>query len=128
VNVTAEASRETMSRYFADLDDGDAARHLTDDVVWVNEETGERITGPAAVIDFVRALHDRMGDLRTRHYVVGEDAAFIEGDCMPFAAADGSVGEQPPERLPYVVAYDLTPGGIAAMRLYMSITRLPVNA
>jgi hypothetical protein len=126
--VTTEASRETMSRYFADLDGGDAARHLTQDVVWINEETGERITGPAAVIDFVRALHRRMGEIRTGAYVVGEDAAFIEGDCMPLAAAVTPTGEDPRERLPFVVVYDLTPSGIAAMRLYMTITRLPVKA
>ncbi|MFN2419630.1 MAG: nuclear transport factor 2 family protein [Candidatus Limnocylindria bacterium] len=127
MNVNTETSREMMARYFADLDDGDAARHLTEDVVWINEETGERITGRAAVIGFVRALHERMGDLRTRTYIVGEDAAIIEGDCIPFAAADTHTGDEPEERLPYVVVYDLTPSGIAAMRLYMSITRLPVT-
>ncbi len=124
--MTTEASRKMMSRYFADLDDGDAARHLTEDVVWINEETGERIAGPAAVIDFVRALHRRMGDIRTGAYVVGKNAAFIEGDCMPLAVT--ATGQQPQERLPFVVVYDLTSGGIAAMRLYMTITRLPVKA
>ena len=123
--MTTKASQETMSRYFADLDEGDAARHLTDDVVWTNQETGEQIAGPAAVIDYVRALHRRMGDIRTRVYVVGENAAFIEGDCMPLGAAVTPTDEEPQERLPFVVVYDLTPRGIAAMRLHMTITRLP---
>lgn len=121
----AERSRALMTRYFTDLDHGDAARHLTDEVTWTDVETGRRITGPAEVIDYVRSLHARMGDLRTRTYVVGDDAAMIEGDCMPGAAASPIEGDQAQERLPYVVIYDLTAGGIAAMRFYMSVTRLP---
>lgn len=117
--------RALMARYFADLEDGDAARHLTEDVVWVNEETGQRITGPTAVIAYVRALHARMGDLRTRTYIVGRDAAMIEGDCMPLTGGNTSVGDESTTRLPYVVVDDLKPGAIAAMRLHMSITRLP---
>ena len=125
---TAEGATALMARYFADLADGDVARHLTEDVVWTNEETGERITGRTAVVGFVRALHVRMGELRTRTYIVGDDAAMIEGDCLPVAPASTNEGDASKERLPYVVVYDLTPGGIAAMRLYMSITRLPLAA
>ena len=125
---STEASSALMARYFADLEDGDAGRHLTEDVVWTNEETGQRITGRAAVIDFVRALHVRMGDLRTRTYIVGEGAAMIEGDCMPSGVADTPGGDELKERLPYVVVYDLTPSGITGMRLYMPITRLPLSA
>ena len=123
----AEVSRALMARYFADLKEGDLARHLTEDVVWINQETGQRINGRAAVVGFVRALHVRMGDLRTSTYIVGDDAAMIEGDCMPVATAETPQRDESKERLPYVVVYDLTAGGIAAIRLYMSITRLPPN-
>ncbi len=126
--MDTETSRQMMSRYFEDLDDGDVARHLTADVEWTNEETGERIDGPAAVVDFVRALHRRMGDIRTRTYVVGEGAAVIEGECTPLSGAGTPAGDGLVERLPYVVVYDLAPSGIAAMRLHMSVTRLPVDA
>ncbi len=122
---STDASRALMARYFAELGDGDPGRHLTEDVVWINQETGQRIEGRGPVIAFVRDLHVRMGDLRTRTYIVEGDAAMIAGDCMPAAAADTVAGEALEGRLPYVVVYDLTPGGIAAMRLYMSITRLP---
>jgi ketosteroid isomerase-like protein len=120
---STESSQALMARYFADLDDGDLARHLTDDVVWTNVETGRRIVGPAAVTEFVRALHARMADLRTRTYIVEGNAAMVEGDCL--AAAGDRSG--PHERVAFVVVYDLTPQGVAAMRLHMAVTRLPAG-
>ncbi len=112
-----------MARYFGDLKDGDLGRHLTEDVTWTNEETGQRLQGRAAVTAFVRTLHVQMGELKTRTYIVEDNAAMIEGDCLPAVA-----GALPADRLPYVVVYDLRPDGIVAMRLYMSITRLPLGS
>ena len=119
---TTEASRALMARYFGDLKDGDLGRHLTEDVTWINEETGQRLHGRTAVTAFVRTLHVQMGELTTRTYIVEDDAAMIEGDCLPVVA-----GAMPAERLPYVLVYDLTPDGIVAIRLYMSIARLPLG-
>lgn len=111
-----------MARYFGDLKDGDLGRDLTEDVTWTNEETGQLLQGRTAVTAFVRTLHVQMGELTTRTYIVDDNAAMIEGDCLPVVA-----GATPADRLPYVVVYDLTPDGIAAVRLYMSITRLPLG-
>ncbi len=69
-----------------------------------------------AVQDAIIALHSRMRNLRTRQLLIGDHAAFIEGD-----------GDSPAphrSRIWYGVAYDLDGNRIAAMRAYGSRANL----
>jgi ketosteroid isomerase-like protein len=50
-----------MGDYFRVMSaDGDIAAFFTEDVTWVNVESGQQFRGRAAVRNYIRALHDRL--------------------------------------------------------------------
>ena len=119
---SAESNRKLMSDYFDVMGaDGDIADFFSEDVTWVNMESGDQFTGPAAVRDYITALHTRLFDATShgRSLDVTDAHAFLEGD---FTGTSTDV------RVPFCLVYDVGNGGISAMRLYMSFGSLPRRA
>jgi hypothetical protein len=119
---SAESNRKLMSDYFDVMGaDGDIADFFGEDVTWVNMESGEQFTGPAAVRDYINALHTRLFDATShgRSLDVTDAHAFLEGD---FTGTSTDV------RVPFCLVYDLRDARIRAMRLYMSFGSLPRRA
>jgi hypothetical protein len=116
---SAESNRRLMRDYFAAMAaDADLADFFTEDVMWVNVESGEQFSGHAAVRDYIGALHTTLFDARPegRSLDVTDTHAFLEGDF---------VGISTDVRVPYCLVYDLDDAGISQMRLYMSFGSLP---
>ena len=109
--MSIEQSQHTMNRYFEAMGKGQFQQFFTDDVTWTTIESGEEVTGPAAVQAAIIALHSQLSDVHTRRLVVTDGAAYIEGDGR---RAQG--GE--PGRISYCVAYDVDEDRITAMRAY----------
>ena len=108
--MSAEQTQHTMDRYFQLMGEGaDFGVCCAADVTWLVADTGEVISGPDAVRDYVVALHATFVDSHTRRYVVGDDHVYLEGDCEPAASEAG-------DRTRFCVAYDLADGAITAMR------------
>jgi ketosteroid isomerase-like protein len=110
--MTTEQTRRVIDRYF-DLmgKDEDFTACCSHDVTWLVAGTGEVVEGRTAVRDYVNALHATMADAQTRHFVVGEDSVYLEGDCADPASFDGA-------RLRYCIGYDIGQDQITAMRCY----------
>jgi SnoaL-like domain len=118
---SAESNRAFMGDYFRVMSaDGDLAPFFTEDVTWVNVESGQQFRGRAAVRDYIKALHDRLYEARSqgRSLDVTDAHAFLEGDF---------VGTSSDVRVPFCLVYDLGDAGISAMRAYMSFGSLPVR-
>lgn len=114
----AEDNRQLLRAYFAAMAaDEDLTRFLTEDVVWLNTDLGERFEGPQGVQAYIRALHTEMFDAHPEghHLEVTDAHAYLEG---AFVADRGD------EEVPYCLVYDLDGAGISAMRLYMSFAAL----
>lgn len=123
--MTAETSRELMAEYFHTMSNGgDFGRQMSEDVLWTTLETGEQTRGRPAVTDLIRALHDRMSDVQTRTFATTDKIALVEGDCLPAHRSDSGNELQEEDRIPYAVVYDIAPGRISEMRLYMQVSRL----
>src|SRR3954454_15195358 len=61
--MSVEETERTIRGYLdALLDGGDFASFFADDVTWTTMETGDQLTGRAAVADFIVALHRRFFD------------------------------------------------------------------
>ena len=119
---SAESNRRLMADYFDVMNaGGDLAGFLSEDVVWVNMESGEQFTGPAAVRDYITALHTRLFDARAQGQSldVTDAHAFLEGDF---------VGTSTDVRVPFCLVYDVNGARISAMRLYMSFGSVPRRA
>lgn len=116
--MSIERTQAMFDRYFDLMGRAaDFAECYAPDVTWLIADTGEVIHGQAQVRDFIVALHARMVDAQTRSFLVGENYAFLEGDC---ASADPDLAS----RTFYCVVYDVTGELIAAMRCYGIGTRL----
>jgi hypothetical protein len=113
--MQADNTQRVMGGYFEALATGHFQQFLTDDVTWTTVESGAEIKGAGAVEQAVNGLHSRMSDLRTRHLVLSDRAAILEGTC---AGQDGG------NRIAYCVAYDLLGDRIVAMRAYGQIASL----
>ncbi|WP_432570643.1 nuclear transport factor 2 family protein [Kineococcus sp. SYSU DK005] len=114
----AEAHRRLMDDYFGAMSaGGDFSTFFTEDVVWVETESGESFTGPAAVRERIEALHDRMFEARShgRSLSVTDEHAFLEGEF---------VGTAVDLRVPFCLVYDLDGTAIRRMRLYMTFAPL----
>ncbi|WP_344808365.1 nuclear transport factor 2 family protein [Microlunatus ginsengisoli] len=110
--MSAEESRRAIERYFDLMGQGaDFAECYGADVTWLVVETGQVVRGPDTVRDYVNALHATMVDLQTRRIVIGEENAYLEGDCAAVRSELGS-------RIHYCIAYDIKDGLIIAMRCY----------
>lgn len=119
---SAESNRRLMADYFDVMNaGGDLAGFFSEDVVWVNMESGEQFTGPAAVRDYITALHTRLFDARAQGQSldVTDAHAFLEGDF---------VGTSTDVRVPFCLVYDVNGARISAMRLYMSFGSVPRRA
>ena len=120
--VSAESTRRLMRDYFDVMGaGGDIADFFSEDVTWVNMESGEQFTGPAAVRDYITALHTRLFDATShgRSLDVTDAHAFLEGEF---------VGTSTDVRVPFCLVYDVGDTGIMAMRLYVSFGSLPRRA
>jgi hypothetical protein len=120
--ASVESTQRLMRDYFAVMNaGGDLADFFSDDVTWINMESGERFSGPAAVRDYITALHTRLydGTAHGRSLDVTEAHAFLEGDF---------VGTSTDVRVPFCLVYDVGGDRITAMRFYMSFGSLPRRA
>ena len=118
---SAESNRRLLDDYFDVMSaGGDLADFFSADVTWVNMESGEQFTGPAAVRDYITALHTRLFEARAegRSLDVTDAHAFLEGEF---------VGTSTDVRVPFCLVYDVRDGRITAMRAYMSFGSLPLR-
>lgn len=119
--MSVESTQQLLRDYFAAMASGeDLGRFLTEDVVWVDVDTGERFHGRAAVTGHIHALHEEMFDGHTEAGAldVTAERAYLEG------AFVGPTGDTAGWRVPFCVVYDVAAGGICAMRLYASFAAL----
>jgi len=107
--MSTDETHRLMNAYFAALATGHFQHLLTDDVTWTTIQNDAEVRGAEAVEAAVNTLHARISDLQTRQFVVGDQAAYLEGTG---AGHDGT------DRIPFCVAYDVVGERIAAMRAY----------
>jgi predicted ester cyclase len=125
----AEQTRGIMDEYLAALQGGgDFGRYFTEDVRWTTVETGDELRGREVVRDYIVALHTQALDAHpeVKNLVVGEDGAFLEADLVGTHTGDfaGIPATGAELRVPYAVAYDLSPDGITALRAYIPVTQM----
>jgi hypothetical protein len=59
--MSLDQTQRTMDRYFGAMGRGDDfSTFLTADVTWIMMESGQEVCGPAAVRDYILALHSKM--------------------------------------------------------------------
>jgi SnoaL-like domain len=120
--MSLDQTQRTMDRYFGAMGRGDDfSTFFTADVTWIMMESGQEIRGPAAVRDYILALHSKMLGHQQRALAVSDSHAYLEGDCV-----DVPHGTAP--RYDYCLVYDLEADRITAMRCYGSIARLMPQA
>ena len=116
--MSVDQTQRTMDHYFSAMGRGDDfSVFFTADVTWIMVESGQEVRGPAAVRDYILALHSKMFGHQQRHLVVSDGHAYLEGDCV-----DTPGGTVP--RYDYCLVYDLEADRIRAMRCYGSIAKL----
>lgn len=59
--------------------DEDLAPFVSEDVSWLTVDRGERVSGPAAVRDYILRLHARMTGRQQRALEVTDGHAYLEG-------------------------------------------------
>ena len=120
--MSLDQTQRTMDRYFGAMGRGDDfSTFFTADVTWIMMESGQEVCGPAAVRDYILALHSKMFGHQQRALAVSDSHAYLEGDCVD--VPDGTV-----PRYDYCLVYDLEADRITAMRCYGSIARLMPQA
>ncbi len=117
-HMSIDQTQRTIECYFEAMGSGeDFSRFYSADVTWSMVDSGEKVTGPSAVRDYIVALQGRMfGDLK-RDLVISDGHACVEGDCVD---VPGGIGA----RHTYCLVYDVDNDRITAMRCYGSIARL----
>jgi SnoaL-like protein len=116
--MSVDQTQRTMDSYFSAMGRGDDfSIFFTADVAWIMMESGQEVRGPAAVRDYILALHGKMFGHRQRQLAVSNRHAYLEGDCVD--TPDGTV-----PRYDYCLVYDLEADRISAMRCYGSIAEL----
>ncbi|NAZ86248.1 nuclear transport factor 2 family protein [Kineococcus indalonis] len=114
----AEAHRRLMDDYFGVMSaGGDFSTFFTEDVAWVETESGERFSGPAAVRERIEDLHERLFEARShgRSLSVTDEHAFLEGEFL---------GTATDLRVPFFLVHDLDGTVIREMRLYVAFAPL----
>ena len=99
-----------------------------EDVRWTTVETGDQLQGRETVRDYILALHTQVFEARpeVRNMVVGDGGAFLEADLVGTHTGDfaGVPATGASLRVPYAVAYDLSPDGITALRAYIPVAQI----
>jgi predicted ester cyclase len=120
-----ESGRTTMDAYLQALTTrGSFADFLTDDVTLDMVGAGMSAQGRAQVEDFIRYAHEQAFDGRPelKSLIVDPDGrrSAIEVDFVGRHTAEfaGIPATGRNVRVPYSVHYDLTDGGISALRIY----------
>jgi hypothetical protein len=111
--MTVELTQRVMDRCFEEMENGDIADVLADDVTWTTTETAAVVRGRLAVRDHITALHRLMADTQTREITVTDGTAYLEGDCL--AAPDATA------RTAFCLVYDVNGERVTAMRVYGSL-------
>ena len=112
--MSAERSTELLTHYFEAMGrDEDLAPFFTADVSWEMVDSQTRVSGPAAVRDYILDLHSRMTSQEQPLYLVTDGHALLEG---------ARVNDDP--AIAYCLVYDLTDDAISAMRCYGTIATL----
>lgn len=124
--MSVESTKKIMDGYFAALlNGGDFGQFFTEDVEWTTTETGDHVTGRAAVRDYIVALHTQIFDAHPEFKAWGnvDGYAFVEADFVGTHIGDfaGIAPTGAAVRVPYSVAYDVVDAGISALRAYMPV-------
>src|SRR4051794_4471178 len=106
----------------------DFARFFTDDVQASIVGTPQQATGPDAVEQMIRFMHEVAFDARPEptNMLVDDGKAALEADFVGVHIGEfaGIAATQNPVRVPYSVIYDLDGDRIKALRIYMPLQDL----
>ena len=127
--MSVDATKQTMDSYLeALMSRGDYSRFFTDDVRWTTVESGEQIVGRQAVADYIGSMHLSLFDAHPelKKLVVGEGAVAAEFDFVGTNTGDfeGEAATGQEMRVPYVVVYDVSEGGISELRAYLPVRKV----
>jgi predicted ester cyclase len=104
---------------------GDFSRFFTEDVQASIVGTPQRATGPDAVEQMIRFMHEVAFDARPepKNMLVDEGKAALEADFVGVHIGEfaGIAATQNSVRVPYSVIYDLDGDRIKALRIYMPL-------
>ena len=112
--MSVDSTRRVMERYFDAMGrDEDFSRFFSADVTWLTVDSSERVSGPAAVRQYILDLHARMSSGEQRALDVSDGHAYLEGSDV-----NGDPG------LVYCLVYDVSDDQITAIRCYGTLATL----
>ena len=127
--MSAESTRTIIDGYLqALLSSGDYGRYLTEDVLLTIEGTDRAVSGRESVRQLITFMHAQAFNTKVelKGVVYGEGQAMVEATFAGthVAAFEGIPASGRQVRVPYAVAYDVSPAGITALRLYFNMNEL----
>jgi predicted ester cyclase len=127
--MSSDEVRATLGAYVdALVARGDFSRFFTDDVEASIVGTPQRATGPDAVEQMIRFMHEVAFDARPepKNVLVDDGKAALEADFVGVHVGEfaGIAATQNTVRVPYSVIYDLDGDRIKALRIYMPLQDL----
>jgi predicted ester cyclase len=127
--MSAETTRSVMDGYLRALLDGsDFGRFFAPDVTWTTMETGDVVRGREAVRDLIVTMHTEAfrANPQLVNLVTGDGSAMVEAvfDATHVGEFAGVPATGRHLRLPYTMAYDVSPDAITALRAYLPMAAL----
>jgi predicted ester cyclase len=127
--MSSDEARAALAAYVdALVARGDFSRFFTDDVQASIVGTPQRATGPDAVEQMIRFMHEVAFDARPepKNVLVEEGKAALEADFVGVHIGEfaGIAATQNSVRVSYSVIYDLDGDRIKALRIYMPLQDL----
>lgn len=127
--LSVEETKRTIDAYLAALmTRGDFGQYFADDVRWTTMESGEQVVGRADVATYIGSMHVTLFDAHPelKNLVVGPGKVAGEFDFVGTNTGDyeGVAATGQEMRVPYVVFYDVSEQGIAALRAYLPMKKI----
>jgi predicted ester cyclase len=128
-DMSTDEVRATLEAYVDALGArADFAQFFTDDVQASIVGTPQQATGPDAVEQLIRFMHEVAFDARPelKNMVVDDGKAAVEADFVGVHVGEfaGITATQTSVRVPYSVIYDLNGDRISGLRIYMPLQDL----
>lgn len=116
--MSVDSTRHVMERYFTAMGrDEDFASFFDESVTWLMVDSGQLISGPSAVRDYIVRLHATMTGGEAGEMVVADGHVYLEGSAF-------NANAEHPDGLSYCLVYDVTDDQITAARCYGSLAIL----